>query len=116
MQDVLQLAHVPAPGWRTSCSITSGAMRSMRAELPRVTHHEVADQQRNVLGAFAEGRKLDREDVQPVVQISAELSRLDQLLERAIRGGDDADVAPERPRCRRCARISCSSKTRRSFG
>ena len=46
----------------------------------------------DVLGALAQGGQLHPDDVQPEVQIGAELTVLDHPLEVAVGGGDDADV------------------------
>src|SRR5215470_9556822 len=66
------------------------------AETPGMLRDEVAYEQRDVLGPLAERGKVDRKDVQPVVEVRAELPILDQLLERTVRRGDDPDVAPDR--------------------
>jgi len=63
-----------------------------------VVRNEVADEEGDVLGPLAKGRQLNRENVQPVVEVGAKGSRVDQLLERTIRRGDDPDVAPNRVR------------------
>src|SRR2546425_4903639 len=68
------------------------------AETSGVVRDEVAHEKRDILGPLAKGREIDRKDVQPVVEIGAKLSRLDQLLERPVRRGDDPDVAPDRVR------------------
>src|SRR6266849_4717638 len=68
------------------------------AETSGVVRDEVAHEKRDVLGPLAKGREIDRKNVQPVVKVGAKLSRLDQLLERTVRRGDDPDVAPDRVR------------------
>ena len=68
------------------------------AQLSRVVRDEVADEERDVLGPLAKGRQLNRENVQPVVEVGAKRSRVDQLLQRTIRRGDDPDVTPNRLR------------------
>jgi hypothetical protein len=56
---------------------------------------EVPDELRNVRRPFPKRRQVDREHVQPVEQVGAELPRLHQLLERAVRRRDDPDVGPD---------------------
>jgi hypothetical protein len=46
----------------------------------------------NVLDVIAQGGHVDRKDVEPVVEVFAELALADQVLEVLVRGGDDADV------------------------
>src|SRR6185503_3671303 len=62
------------------------------SELRGEALEEVVDQERDVLTAVAERRDVDRDDVQPVVQVFPELLLLDQLLEGPIGRRDDADV------------------------
>ena len=50
------------------------------------------DQQRHVFATLVERRHLDVHDVEAVVQILAEVTAHDQLLQVAVRGGDDAHV------------------------
>ena len=54
-------------------------------------------QRRHVLPPLAEGRQHDRQHVQPVVQVLAELAFVDELLEIALGPGDDAHVHRNRP-------------------
>jgi hypothetical protein len=68
-----------------------------------VLRDEIADETGNVLGTRAEGRQLDREDVEPVIGD----------------GGDDArsgDVPLDRARVRRRSPRSGRSDARRRFG
>ena len=58
---------------------------------------EVGDQERDVLGAFAQRRHPNREHVQPVEQIGAKGALLNHLLEVLVRRGDDSHID------RRCA-------------
>ena len=57
-----------------------------------VLFEEVVGQQQDVRLALAQGRHVDREDVQPVVEIAPEGAVLDRLLEVAVGGRDDAHV------------------------
>src|SRR5438552_3380619 len=49
-------------------------------------------QERNVFDALAKRRQFDRENVEPVVEILAELALFDRLLEVAIARGDHTNV------------------------
>src|SRR6185436_19681400 len=51
-----------------------------------------ADQQRNVRWIFAEGRQLYLHDVESIVQIRAEFSLVDRILEIAVGGGNHAHI------------------------
>src|ERR1700761_3505111 len=53
---------------------------------------EVAGDEQDVLVALAQGRQLDRDDVQPVVEILAEAPGLDLGQGIAVGGADDADI------------------------
>ena len=55
-------------------------------------------QDRDVLATLAQGRQDDRDDVEAVVQVLAELGLRDELLEVALRSGDHPDVDRNRPR------------------
>jgi hypothetical protein len=50
------------------------------AEAPGVLDDEVAHQQRDVLGPFPKGWKVDRKHVQPIEQVGAKLARLHGVL------------------------------------
>src|SRR5690349_12353266 len=54
---------------------------------------------RNVVRALAEWWQMQRDDVESVVQIGAEVPRLDLLFEVAIRRGDETRVDRNRLRC-----------------
>ena len=57
---------------------------------------ELLGQQLDVVAPLAQRRQLDREDVQAVVQVLAQLARRDRLLDAAAGGGDDAHVDLDR--------------------
>src|SRR5690554_4449062 len=57
-----------------------------------VAIEEMRKEQRDVLGALSQRRKLDVDDVQAVVEIFAQPSFADLLLEVSIGRGDEADV------------------------
>ena len=60
------------------------------------TVHEEVHEERDVLGAIAERREMDGEDVESVVEILAEGLFLDRFQQVAVGGGDDADIDPDR--------------------
>ena len=53
---------------------------------------EMAGNERDVLSALAQRRQADREDVEPVEEVLAERSLLDERAEAAIGGRNEADV------------------------
>ena len=57
---------------------------------------EIIDQQRDVLGAFAQRRQTDPHDVEPVKQILAKLPGGDRLFEPLVRRGNDANIHRDR--------------------
>jgi len=61
-------------------------------ELAAELLHEVADEERDVLGALAERRDLNGEDVQAVIEVAAEGALGDALRKIHVGGGDDSDV------------------------
>ena len=53
---------------------------------------EVLDQQRNVLAALGQPRQVDRDHLQPVVQVAAERAGRDRVFQVAVGGRQDAHV------------------------
>ena len=89
LDDVLQLSHVAAPGTRLQqlhrC-ITERRQRSPRRVVAApALLEEVPGENRNVFDALAQGRQLNREDVQPVEEVLAQLLVLDCITRVAIR-------------------------------
>ena len=91
--------------WRTlpgQGAFTSRCMRLGRdaAEgavvLPGQLADEPADQERDVLPPLAQRREVDVEDVEPVVEVVAELAQRDRVAERAVGGGEHPDVHLDR--------------------
>ena len=56
------------------------------------------DEERDVFAAFAQRRKLHRDDVQAIEEVLAERGVRDHLREIGVRGGDDPDVDLDRVR------------------
>ncbi len=50
------------------------------------------DQQRDVLSSFPQARQHDRYDLEPVVEVLAEVSLPNRLRQIAVRRRDDADI------------------------
>src|SRR4029077_1369117 len=63
------------------------------ASLSRIAIDKVFDQQRNVLSSFSKRRYLDREDIQPIKQITTEGPRADGGLQVTVRRCDYPDVS-----------------------
>jgi hypothetical protein len=57
----------------------------------------MADQRRDVGRALAQGRQPKREDVEPIVEITAEVAVSNHLGEIAVRGGHQAHVHLDGP-------------------
>src|SRR6185312_5332892 len=53
---------------------------------------EVICENRNVLDAIAQRRQRDADDVQPIIEVLAQVLALDRFARIAVRGGDEADV------------------------
>ena len=94
LDHVLQLAHVARPGVlpRARPAPTASKPRTALAGGAVELGDEVLDQARQILEAIAQRRQRDREDVEPVVEILAELALGDQLLEVAVGRRDHAHV------------------------
>src|SRR5437016_3313637 len=99
LDQVRELADVPGPRVPTE-----RVQRLARDDLDPAVHgtreplDEGAHQGGNVLGPLAERRGLDREHVQPVVEIVPEPLLLHHPKEVAVRRGDEADVDLDRLR------------------
>ena len=50
------------------------------------------DEQRHILAAFAQRRKMERDALEAVIEIIAELPELHHVSELLIRGGDDTHI------------------------
>src|SRR5580700_4343865 len=59
---------------------------------------KIPDQKRDIVAALAQRGNRDGEDPQPVIEVAAELSRIDHFGEVAIRSGDEAHVDGNRSR------------------
>lgn len=57
---------------------------------------EVVDQQRDILLSFRERRKLDLDDVQPIIEVVPKLPRGYKSIDIPMTGGDDANVHLDR--------------------
>ena len=95
LDQVLQLANVARPE-RSLQRVHRGARNDGDAALerPRKLVDEMMDERGNIVRPFAQRRHLDGKDIQPVVEIAAEQSIGDHLLEIAVRRRDQPHVNP----------------------
>ena len=84
--------------------LVGGTVSIGLAQLRCELREEVPDQQRDVVGALAQRRQLDREHVQPVEEVAPEPPLGDLLLQVAVGGRDQAHVDAHASGCRRPAR------------
>ena len=90
---VLQLADVARPVVLAQQPHRLGVdPADLAAVLLGVALQEELDQRRDVLAALAQGRQVDRDDVEPVVQVLAEPAGVDLVEQVAVGGGDDPGV------------------------
>src|SRR5205807_1315385 len=68
----------------------------LSTQRPCGAFEELVGEREDVFGPLSQGRELDVEDVQAVVEIAAELAATHEILERTVGGRDDAHV--HRPR------------------
>src|SRR5438093_7839561 len=71
----------------------------------RETLDEMADQHRNIFAPLAQGRQHDREHVQAVVEVVAEVAVGDHVRQVAVRGRHQAHVYPDRPRASQALKL-----------
>ena len=84
--------------------------------LRRIFLGKVLGENRNVFAALAQRRQRERNYIEPVVKIGAELAALDHGGERNVGGGDDADVDVHRRAFTETFELALLQDTRRSFG
>src|SRR2546426_480651 len=93
LDPVLELPHVPGP--RVGHEALERARRQAADRLPvagRLATKEVRDEQRNVFRALPEGRQLDVNDRDVVIEVPEKAAVVDGLAKVAARRGDDADL------------------------
>ena len=56
--------------------------------LCRMDIKEIVRQERDILSSFPKGRHIDREDIEPIVKISPEITSLNLLFKVAVCGSD----------------------------
>src|ERR1051325_7274744 len=97
LDGILQLAHVARP--IVGAENFHGLLGDLEI-LPGAAGHfvfqEVRDQQRDVVAAFGKARQFDGDDVEPVIQVLAELAVLDELFQVIVGRGDNADIHKDR--------------------
>src|SRR5205823_5381170 len=94
----LELAHVPRPRVRHEGVLGFGGECETAAGFAGVPREEVSGERQDVVPALAQRDELDRDDVQPVIQVVAEAAGRRLVAERAVARGDDADVDAPRAR------------------
>ena len=104
LDHVLQFAHVAGPvvlleGFERLFADLHARAAVLAAELGE----EFADQERDVLLALAQRRHEERNDVEAVEEVFAEVALGDLLFEILVGGGDEADVDAHAAACRRPA-------------
>src|SRR5690606_20805372 len=97
LEHVLELADVAGPrvGLEGGEGVVGDAGDRLLQALVELLD-DVLDEQRDVAGPLAQRWDLQRDDVQAVVQVLAEVPALDLLLEIAVRRRDQPDVYLER--------------------
>ena len=87
------------PGQSSELSLSSASGVKVRGGIPsraESVEAKYCDQRRYVLAPLADRRNVNRDDVQPIVQILAELAARDLVLERLVRGGDHPNIHRDR--------------------
>ena len=90
---VFELAHVAGPGVvdKHGAGLVADAPDLLGFERGK-TLNEMLDQKRDIAGALAQGRDMQREHVDAVIEILAERAFPDHLEEVAVGCGNQADV------------------------
>ena len=97
LEHALQLADVARPGVAAQqVHRLGGDLADLPAQLPVEAPHVVADQHGQVVAALAQGRQVDREDAQAIVEVGAELPLRRRRLQVAVRGRDQPHVGLDR--------------------
>src|SRR5205814_2092406 len=92
LHEVLELADIAWPGvpLERLDPVGGETERSLLAAV--VARQEVGREQRNVAAALSKGRNDERDDVEPVEQVTAERSVRDRRLQVLVRRRDEAEV------------------------
>src|SRR5882762_3640126 len=92
-QQIFQFANIAGPGvGHQGIHGVRGNVLNGFVQPAAELLHEVADQQRNILAAFAKRRKLNRKNVEAVEKIAAEFAFGVQTAKIGVGGGDHANV------------------------
>src|SRR6202035_5747392 len=94
LDDVLQFADVSGPriGLKQFQRLLVDTFYVL-ASFSRIAIDKVFHQQRNVLSALSKGRYVNRENVQPIKQVTAEGPRADSRLQVAVGGCNHPNVS-----------------------
>src|SRR6266542_3718447 len=95
---ILEFTNVTRPGvsLKQRQDVWSDLLRYFAAILFVVLFDKMLGQRQNVLAPVAQGRQLDRNNRQPVIEIFAKCSLLDRFFQLDVGGGDDAHIDPTR--------------------
>src|SRR5688572_19787581 len=95
LDKIFQLAHVAGPVVFRQSGHRFGRNRIDRLlHASRIFLREVAHQHRNILAPLAQRRNRHRKDVEPIIEIRAELTGCDSLREIDVGSGNKAHVDP----------------------
>ena len=93
LDGVLQLADVARPIVRQDpVPRVVGEAGNALPVLRRITSQELLGQQLNVIGALAKRRQIDLHDGKSIIQVLAQLTFAERLLQIPVRCSDDANV------------------------
>jgi len=93
LNHVLQFADVPWPGvGAKQVDAFFGYPAYALFHFPRAMIDEVFDQRRNVFSSFPQRRHINRENVEPVKQVTAKGSSRDGHLQVAVRGSNHSNI------------------------
>src|SRR3984885_4896531 len=97
LDDILELANVPRPRVRREDveRVGLGADDVLLEPLVELAE-EMLHEERDVDGPLAQRGQANRHDVQPVVEVFAKCARRDQLLQVAVRRGDETNIDSNR--------------------
>jgi hypothetical protein len=97
LHHILQFTHIAGPVVRDrSRHAAFGEPPAFEAMFLGEAFKKVVRQDFDIPGAVAQGRHLDREDIEAIVKILAELALLDRLQQVAVRGGQNAHIHLDR--------------------
>ncbi len=93
LHDIFQLADISRPVVRLH-GVQSFARQGKRraSQIYTITTDKCVYQPRNIFRPFSQRRQMNRQNIEPVIQVGPKPSLFDHLLQILICGGDDPDV------------------------